>query len=49
MLVYKAMQPGQICRRCGATFYERTEETFCITCRRARKKQAQRKWARLNK
>ena len=39
----------QYCCRCGATFYERTEETFCITCRRARKKQAQRKWARLNK
>ena len=39
----------QYCRRCGATFYERTEETFCIDCRRARKKQAQRKWARLNK
>ncbi len=39
----------QYCRRCGVTFYERTEEVFCVECRRARKKQAQRKWARLNK
>ena len=45
---FRRMRP-QYCCRCGATFYERTEERFCVTCRRERKKQAQRKWARLNK
>lgn len=39
----------QYCRRCGATFYERKSNDFCNDCRRARKKQAQRKWAKLNK
>lgn len=35
----------QYCRRCGETFYERKENTFCTRCRTQRKKQAQRKWA----
>ena len=39
------IQP-QFCCRCGATFLERTEQTFCLACRTARRKQAQRKWAR---
>lgn len=39
----------QYCRRCGATFYERKSNDICHDCRRARKKQAQRKWAKLNK
>ncbi len=38
----------QYCVRCGSTFYERTENKYCEPCRRARKKQAQRKWAALN-
>lgn len=41
------IQP-QFCCRCGATFLERTEQTFCLACRTARRKQAQRKWARLH-
>ncbi len=36
----------QYCARCGNTFYERTENRFCEACRRARKKQAQKKWRR---
>jgi hypothetical protein len=36
----------QYCARCGATFYERREQRFCQACRTARKKQAQRRWAR---
>ena len=38
----------QYCCRCGATFLEREEQTFCPACRRARRKQAQKKWARLH-
>ena len=38
----------QYCHRCGATFLEREEQTFCPTCRSARRKQAQKKWARLH-
>lgn len=38
----------QYCRRCGVTFYERESNDICNDCRRARKKQAQRKWAKLN-
>lgn len=39
----------QYCCRCGDTFIERTEQKFCPACRSARRKQAQRKWARLHK
>lgn len=39
----------QYCARCGCTFYERTENRFCPECRKARKKQAQKKWSILNK
>lgn len=38
----------QYCCRCGATFFERKENTFCSDCRKARKKQANKKWAVLN-
>ena len=38
----------QYCCRCGATFLERTQQNFCPSCRSARRKQAQRKWARLH-
>lgn len=38
----------QYCCRCGVTFLERTEQKFCPSCRSARRKQAQRKWARLH-
>ena len=41
------IQP-QYCCRCGATFLEREEQTFCPACRAARRKQAQKKWARLH-
>jgi len=43
--------PPQYCVRCGATFYERrqSEDRICLHCRAARKKQAQRKWRRLNR
>jgi exosome complex RNA-binding protein Csl4 len=34
------------CSRCGATFLEREEQNFCPACRVARRKRAQRKWAR---
>ena len=39
----------QYCARCGGTFLERTENRFCPDCRKARKKQAQKKWCILNK
>lgn len=39
----------QYCTRCGGTFYERKENRVCPPCRVARKKQAQKKWAKLNK
>lgn len=38
----------QFCCRCGAAFLERTEQTFCLACRTARRKRAQRKWVRLH-
>ena len=41
--------PPQYCVRCGATFYERKENTICEACRKARVKQAQKKWSALNK
>lgn len=40
---------AQFCVRCGCTFFERKENRICKGCRSARKKQAQRKWANLNK
>ena len=40
------IQP-QYCVRCGGTFYERQENRICAACRVARKKQAQRKWRKL--
>ena len=36
----------QYCARCGCTFIERSNQTFCPSCRTARKKKAQRKWRR---
>ena len=39
----------QYCVRCGATFYERAKNRYCERCRVARKKQAQRHWARVNR
>jgi len=42
---FKRIEP-QYCCRCGAAFLERTTQTFCTACRTARRKQAQRKWAR---
>lgn len=44
---YKKIPP-QYCARCGATFYERKENTFCLQCRFDRKKQEQRHWCRVN-
>lgn len=44
---FKRMEP-QYCSRCGRDFFERKQNRFCPACRTARKKQAQRKWARLN-
>lgn len=44
---FRRIKP-QYCKRCGATFYERKEALFCEPCRKARKKQAQRKWSILN-
>ena len=38
----------QYCARCGGSFLERTENRFCPKCRQARKKNAQRHWARVN-
>ena len=39
----------QYCARCGADFYERTQNRFCSQCRTARKKKAQKHWAIANK
>jgi hypothetical protein len=39
----------QYCKRCGITFFKREISNFCEPCTAARKKQAQRKWARQNK
>lgn len=39
----------QFCARCGCTFYERAENTFCSDCRKARKKAAQKKYSILTK
>lgn len=38
--------PPQFCKRCGCTFYERSENKFCSACRQARKKQGYRKYMR---
>ena len=46
--VFERIKP-QYCVRCGKTFYERSENKMCGDCRTARKKQAQRKWYKLNK
>lgn len=40
--------PPQYCVRCGVTFYERAKNKYCADCRTARKKKAQRHWARVN-
>lgn len=45
---YQRIKP-QYCSRCGNTFHERKENKFCNDCRNARKKQAQRKWAIINR
>lgn len=39
----------QYCRMCGGEFLERAEQTYCPKCRAMRKKQAQRKYAVLQK
>lgn len=39
----------QYCRMCGGEFLERAEQTYCPKCRAMRKKQAQRKYAVLNR
>ena len=39
----------QYCARCGLTFYERSENRFCKSCRTARKKKAQRHWCMANR
>lgn len=39
----------QYCRACGGEFLKRTEQTYCPKCRAMRKKQAQRKYAILNR
>lgn len=44
---FRRIKP-QYCARCGGTFYERLENRFCQACRTARKKAAQRKYARLH-
>lgn len=44
---FQRIQP-QYCARCGGTFFERTENRFCNPCRTARKKAAQRKYARIH-
>lgn len=41
---FKRIQP-QYCTRCGATFYERKQNKICLRCRNQRIKQAQRKYA----
>lgn len=43
---FRRIKP-QYCVRCGGTFYERQENRYCESCRKARKKQRQRKWAAL--
>ena len=45
---FQRIQP-QNCVRCGAVFFCRKEANVCEPCRIARKKQAQRKWAIMNK
>ncbi len=45
---FRRIRP-QYCARCGGTFLEREENRFCLSCRKARKKQAQKKWAILNR
>lgn len=45
---YLRIKP-QYCCRCGGTFYERKDNKFCPDCREARKKQAQKHWARINR
>lgn len=45
---FTRMQP-QYCKRCGITFYEKKANLFCASCRSARRKQAQRKFAILKK
>ena len=40
--------PVQFCKRCGKDFFERKSNDFCNDCRKARLKQAQRKYAILN-
>lgn len=47
-LEFRRIRP-QYCARCGSTFYERKENRFCQDCRRAKKKQAQKKWCALNR
>ncbi|QNU66935.1 hypothetical protein EHE19_019265 [Ruminiclostridium herbifermentans] len=42
------MKP-QYCKRCGGTFYSRQIQDICDLCKKARKKQYQKKWAVLNK
>lgn len=44
---FKRMEP-QFCSRCGRDFFERKQNRFCQECREARKRQAQRRWARMN-
>ena len=39
----------QFCVRCGGSFLNRKQSQLCDACKVARKKQAQRKWAVLNK
>ena len=41
------IQP-QYCKRCGKTFFEREEETYCAGCRQARLVAAKKKWAMLH-
>ena len=40
--------PVQFCKRCGKDFFEGKSNDFCNDCRKARLKQAQRKYAILN-
>lgn len=45
---FRRIRP-QYCVRCGETFIERQENKYCPACRQARKKAAQRRWARTHK
>ena len=45
---FRRIRP-QYCVRCGAAFIERAENQRCPACRQARKKAAQRRWARTHK